>query len=76
MFRIHLNQHWFNMADEAMEAALCDSAAPRSSIGIDLGREPVHDATRLLRDRGLRLSGGTIVDATAIATPSSTKNAE
>lgn len=99
MLRIHLLQHWFNLADEAMEEALYDSAALRTFVGIDLGREPVPDATsllrfrhllerhelgqaifdtvgQLLRDRGLRLSGGTIVDATLIAAPSSTKNAE
>lgn len=99
MLRIHLLQHWFNLADEAMEEALYDSAALRAFVGIDLGREPVPDATSLLRFRhmleknrlgeaifaevgrllqakGLKLSGGTIVDATLIAAPSSTKNAE
>jgi IS5 family transposase len=98
MLRIHLLQHWFNLADEAMEEALYDSAALRAFVGIDLGREPVPDATSLLRFRhllekhrlgeaifaevarllqakGLKLSGGTIVDATLIAAPSSTKNA-
>jgi transposase, IS5 family len=99
MLRIHLLQHWFNLADEAMEEALYDSAALRAFVGIDLGREPVPDATSLLRFRhlleknrlgeaifaevgallqskGLKLSGGSIVDATLIAAPSSTKNAE
>jgi len=99
MLRIHLLQHWFNLADEAMEEALYDSASLRAFVGIDLGREPVPDATSLLRFRhlleqhrlgeaifaevgrllqakGLKLSGGTIVDATLIAAPSSTKNAE
>jgi IS5 family transposase len=82
-----------------MEEALYDSASLRAFVGIDLGREPVPDATSLLRFRhliekhrlgeaifaevgrllqakGLKLSGGTIVDATLIAAPSSTKNAE
>jgi IS5 family transposase len=99
MLRIHLLQHWFNLADEAKEEALYDSAALRAFVGIDLGREPVPDATSLLRfrhllerhrlgeaiftevghlleDKGLKLSGGTIVDATLIAAHSSTKNAE
>jgi IS5 family transposase len=31
---------------------------------------------RILQERGLRLSAGTIVEATNIAAPSSTKNAE
>ena len=99
MLRIHLLQHWFNLADAACEETLYDSAALRSFVGIDLGREPVPDATtilkfrhllerhrlgeavfaevgRILQSRGLRLSAGTIVDATIIAAPSSTKNAE
>ncbi|MDI3259255.1 MAG: IS5 family transposase [Sinobacteraceae bacterium] len=99
MLRIHLLQHGFNLADAAMEEALYDSASLRAFVGIDLGREPVPDATSLLRFRhllekhhlgeaifaevgrllqakGLKLSGGTIVDATLIAAPSSTKNAE
>lgn len=99
MLRIHLLQHWFNLADAACEEALYDSAALRSFVGVDLGRESVPDATtilkfrhllerhnlgqaifaevgRLLQERGLRLSAGTIVDATLIAAPSSTKNAD
>lgn len=99
MLRIHLLQHWFNLADQACEEALYDSAALRAFAGIDLGREPVPDSTtlckfrhlleqhdlgaaifaevgRLLQQRGLKLSAGTIVDATLIAAPSSTKNQE
>ena len=99
MLRIHLLQHWLNLADAACEEALYDSAALRAFAGIDLGREPVPDATtilkfrhllerhelgqaifaevgRILQQRGLKLSAGTIVDATIIAAPSSTKNAE
>ena len=68
-------------------------------MGIDLGREPVPDATtmlkfcRLLNDnkfgealfakvgqelqaRGFKVNTGTIVDATIIGAPSSTKNAD
>lgn len=97
MLRIHLLQHWFNLADEAMEEALYDSAALRRFAHIDLGAAPVPDATSLLRfrhllerhelgaaifaevgrllpARGLKLSAGSIVDATLIAAPSSTKN--
>ncbi len=99
MLRIHLLQHWFNLADAACEEALYDSAALRAFAGIDLGRESVPDATtilkfrhllekqnlgqaifaevaRILQQRGLRLSAGTIVDATIIAAPGSTKNAD
>jgi IS5 family transposase len=99
MLRIHFIQHWFNLADLACEEALYDSTSLRRFVGIDLGREPVPDATtmlkfrRLLNDkqlgealfaqvgrelqaRGFKVNTGTIVDATIIGAPSSTKNAE
>jgi IS5 family transposase len=99
MLRIHFLQHWFNLADLACEEALYDSASLRRFVGIDLGCEPVPDATtmlkfrRLLNDnqlgqalfakvgqqlqaRGFKVNTGTIVDATLIAAPSSTKNAD
>jgi len=99
MLRIHFIQHWFNLADLACEEALYDSASLRRFVGIDLGCEPVPDATtmlkfrRLLNDnklgealfakvgqelqaRGFKVNTGTIVDATIIGAPSSTKNAD
>ena len=99
MLRIHFIQHWFNLADEACEDALNDSASLRRFVGIDLGREPVPDATTMLKFRrllndhrlgeqlfatvgvvlqanGIQLKTGTIVDATIIGAPSSTKNAD
>jgi IS5 family transposase len=99
MLRIHFLQHWFNLADLACEEALYDSASLRRFVGIDLGREPVPDATtvlkfrrllekhqlaerlfaevgRLLQANGVKLKTGTIVDATIIGAPSSTKNEE
>lgn len=99
MLRIHFLQHWFNLADQACEEALYDIASLRRFAGIDLGREPVPDATSLLRfrhllekhklgeelfaatgsalqDSGMTLKSGTIVDATLIAAPNSTKNAD
>jgi len=97
MLRIHFLQHWFNLADEACEDALYDSAAFRSFVGIDLGSERAPDATTLLKFRrllekhdlgaalmervkaclaasGVKVGTGTIVDATIIGAPSSTKN--
>lgn len=97
MLRIHFIQHWFNLADLACEEALYDSLSLRRFVGIDLGREPVPDATTLLKfrkllnthrlgealfakvgqelqDRGFKVNTGTIVDATIIGAPSSTKN--
>ena len=99
MLRIHFIQHWFNLADVACEEALYDSASLRRFVGIDLGREPVPDATTMLKFRrllndnklgeqlfakvgevlqasGFKLKTGTIVDATIIGAPSSTKNAD
>jgi len=99
MLRIHFLQHWFNLADLACEEALYDSASLRRFAGIDLGNEPVPDATTMLKFRrlleqhklaerlftevgrvlqgsGMTLKTGTIVDATIIAAPSSTKNAD
>ena len=99
MLRMYFVQHWFNLADEACEEALYDSAALRAFVGIDLGRERVPDGTTLLKfrrllekhelghqlfatvgqvlqARGLKVGTGTIVDATLISAPSSTKNAD
>jgi transposase, IS5 family len=99
MLRIHFIQHWFNLADEACEEALYDSASLRRFVSIDLGCEPVPDATTMLKFRrllndnklgeqlfakvgevlqqsGFKLKTGTIVDATIIGAPSSTKNAD
>jgi len=52
MLRIHFI-HWFNLADLACKEALYDSASLRRFVGIDLGREPVPDATTLLKFRKL-----------------------
>ncbi len=99
ILRIHFVQHWFNLADLACEEALYDSASLRRFVGIDLGKEPVPDATTMLKFRrllndnklgeqlfakvgqvlqasGFKLKTGTIVDATIIGAPSSTKNKE
>ena len=99
MLRMYFVQQWFNLADEACEDALLDSAALRRFVGIDLGRERVPDATTLLKFRrllednklgealfakvgevlqaqGLKVGKGTIVDATIISAPSSTKNTQ
>jgi len=99
MLRMYFVQHWFNLADEACEEALLDSAALRRFVGIDLGRERVPDGTTLLKFRrkleanklgealfakvgevlqaqGMKVGTGTIVDATIIAAPSSTKSAD
>src|SRR5450756_3201788 len=53
MLRIHFVQHWFNLADLAFEEALYDSTSLRRFVGIDLGSEPVPDATTMLKFRRL-----------------------
>lgn len=53
MLRIHFIQHWFSLPDLACEEALYDSASLRRFVGIDLGREPVPDATTMLTFRRL-----------------------
>ena len=53
MLRIHFMQHWLSLADLACEEALYDSASLRRFLGIDLGREPVPDATTMLKFRRL-----------------------
>jgi transposase, IS5 family len=98
MLRIYFLQQWYGLADEALEDAIYDSQAMRTFAGIDLGVEPVPDATTLLNfrhlleahdltrrlfeevgalleERKLLMKEGTIVDATIIAAPCSTKNA-
>src|SRR5512132_1578420 len=98
MLRIYFLQQWFNLSDPAVEEALYDSAAMRSFVGIDLGREPAPDETTVckfrhlleqhemgrklfeqvhvhLEKQGIKVAKGTIVDATIISAPSSTKNA-
>ena len=98
MLRIYFLQQWYGLADEALEDTIYDSQAMRTFAGIDLGVEPVPDATTLLHfrhlleahdltrrvfeeveallvERKLLMKEGTIVDATIIAAPCSTKNA-
>jgi transposase, IS5 family len=99
MLRIYFVQHWYGLADEALEDALYDSQALRGFAGIDLAVERAPDATTMLNfrhwleshdltkvlfdeigamleERGLLMRQGTIVDATIIAAPCSTKNKE
>ncbi|MFZ6678961.1 IS5 family transposase, partial [Undibacterium sp. Tian12W] len=42
----------------------------------DLGKRIFEEVGRHLQERGMKVSGGTIVDATIISAPSSTKNKE
>jgi transposase, IS5 family len=53
MLRMYFLQHWFNLSDPAVEEALYDSPTMRAFVGIDLGREPVPDATTVCKFRHL-----------------------
>lgn len=53
MLRLCSVQHGYNLADQAREQALLDSAALRSFVGIDRGCERVPDGTTPLRFRRL-----------------------
>ena len=97
MLRLYFLQQWYGLAGEALEDAVYDSQAMRSFLGIQLGSDPVPDATTLLgfrrlletndlcatifetinrhlEQRGLLMREGTLVDATIIHAPPSTKN--
>jgi IS5 family transposase len=51
MLRVYFLQQWYGLADEALEDALYDSQALRSFAAIELGRDPVPDATTVLHFR-------------------------
>ena len=53
MLRIYFLQQWYALSDEGLEDAIYDSQAMRLFIGIDLGCDPVPDATTLLKFRHL-----------------------
>src|SRR5215469_10840072 len=78
MLRIYFLQQWFNLSDPQAEDAIYDSEAMRRFARVELGDDVVPDETTILRFRHLlemHHLTGTIVDATIIAAPSSTKNA-
>ncbi len=51
MLRVYFVQQWCGLADETVEDAFYDSEALRGFAGIDLNRDPVPDATTVLRFR-------------------------
>ena len=53
MLRMYLLQVWFNLSDEVIEDAVCDSCAFRKFMGINFNEEQVLDATNLLKFRHL-----------------------
>ena len=53
MLRIYFIQHWYGLADEALEDTIFESQAMRSFAGIGLSSESVPDATKLRHFRPL-----------------------
>jgi transposase, IS5 family len=51
MLRVYFVQQWYGLADEAVEDAFYDSQALRGFAGIELNRDAVPDATRVLQLR-------------------------
>ena len=77
MLRIHFLQLWFNLADEACEEALYDTALFREFAQIDLGEERVPDATTMLKFRRLLEThdlGRAIFDPKFLTYPSATRS--
>ena len=83
MLRIYFLQQWFNLSDPGVEEALYNSLTETTVCHFrhlleanDLGRRLFVEVHRHLEANGLKLSTGTIVDATIIHAPSSTKSAD
>ena len=76
MLRVHCIQLFYNLSDPAMEDALYEIESMRHFASLKLDRLP--DETTILKFRhfldGLMLREGSIVDASIISAPSSTKN--
>jgi hypothetical protein len=80
VLRIDFLQLWFNLADEA-----CEERGPDATTRLRfrrwlethaLGEAIFARVNALLAERGLKVCSGTMVDATLIAAPSSTKNTD
>lgn len=71
-------QLFYNLSDPAMEDALYEIESMRHFAGLKLDRLPdettIFNFRHFLEQHGLMLREGSIVDATIISAPSSTKN--
>ena len=72
MLRVHCVQVFYNLSDPAMEDMLYEIERVRRFTGISLSKAP--DKTTILNFRHLLERQGTIVDASIIEAPASTKN--
>jgi transposase, IS5 family len=70
MLRTYFVQQWFNLSDPGVEELLYESGVVRRFVGgLMLDAVNVH-----LEAKGIKIQTGTIVDASIINAPSSTKN--
>ena len=76
MLRMYVAQQCFGLSDEATEDALYDSQASHLLEAHQLTESIFKAINAHLAEKGLFLREGTIVDATMIAAPPSTKNKE
>jgi IS5 family transposase len=90
MLRMYWVANWFNLADSAVFREFCGFDLGRERIPDattllkfrhlleehDFGKEMFASVGALLQANGVKVSGGTMVDATLIAAPPSTKNEE
>ena len=76
MLRTYFVQRWFNLSDLGVEEALYESPVLQWFTGVELGAAPAPDKASIHRQaKGIKIATGTIVDATIIHAPSSTRNA-
>ena len=80
MLRMYMLQVWFSLSDEGIEDAVYDSHAMKSFLfrhlleKHNINKLLFNDIKERLDKAGLIMHGGTVVDATIISAPSSTKN--
>ncbi len=75
MLRTYFLQQWFGLSDPGMEEAFYESPVLRHLLEQhDLCGQMLDTVNLYLATKGIRITTGTIVDATIIHAPSSTKN--
>ena len=53
MLRVYCLQQWYNLSDPGAEEALYDIQSMRAFVGLELGRDAIHDETTILNFRHL-----------------------
>src|ERR1039457_6150129 len=79
MLRIYFLQQWFNLSDPAVEEGPDETTVCKFRHLLEehrLGGQMLEAVNLHLQSKGVRITTGTIVDATIIHAPTSTKNRE